>query len=528
MGTTDRTPARKRVGHVLTAAGAAVVLALGGSVATAGAWAASGADTDGIPGACIPGNCPDVLPSNNHNGPLVFEDNGINVFVGGDLTVTDGATEGEGRWIVRGDASYVLEKPYWLGIGGVGSRIVPSDGSAVLQVGGSITAAQPVVVSDNPNYAYDVVHGGTTDPANVDLTQGGGRFIQDEGIASAYADALTNLSATSAELGELPDTGVATAADGILTLHGDGSSALQVFTLPAGSHYLAAPTGIPADATILINVQGTGVAVIDISNVDPAIWNDLGEFSARVLWNVPEATTVTVAGGQVPGSLMVGNVDSSTKITANGTNGRIFVAGDLTQAGAAGSEIHAYPFEGELPTDATQDPIAEPTIDPTDEPTSDPAVDPRPDPAVDPTSEPTLDPAVDPRPDPTADPTSEPSPDPAVDPRPDPAVDPRPDPTADPTADPTSEPTPDPSIDPRPDPTADPSSGPMPDPAPEPTGAPTADPLAEPTAEPSVDTPADIPQLPVTGSSTLALVAVALLLVGGGAALRAVARRHSA
>lgn len=508
MGTTDRTPARKRVGHVLTAAGATVMLALGGSVATAGAWAASGADTDGIPGACIPGNCPDVLPSNNHNGPLVFEDNGINVFVGGDLTVTDGATEGEGRWIVRGDASFQLEKPYWLGIGGVGSRIVPSDGSAVLQVGGTITAAQPVVVSDNPNYAYDVVHGGATDPANVDLTQGGGRFIQDDGIASTYADALTNLSATSAELGELPATSVATAADGILTLHGDGSSALQVFTLPAGSHYLAAPTGVPADATILINVQGTGVAVIDISNVDPAIWNDLGEFSARVLWNVPEATTVTVAGGQVPGSLMVGNVDSSTKITANGTNGRIFVAGDLTQAGGAGSEIHAYPFEGELPTASTKDPLAEPTIDPTSEPTPDPTVDP----TSDPTSEPTPDPAVDP--------TSEPTQDPVIDPSPDPAVDP--------TSDPTSEPTPDPAVDPRPDPTADPTSGPMPDPAPEPTGVPTAEPLAEPTAEPSVDTPADIPQLPVTGSSTLALVAVALLLVGGGAALRAVARRHSA
>ncbi|CAM5388042.1 choice-of-anchor A family protein [Streptomyces tanashiensis] len=150
---------------------------------------------------------------------------------------------------------------------------------------------------------------------------------------------------------------------------------------------------IPAGATVLVNVLGADRTVDSYINQLP---DGLRE---RVLWNFPDATKVKFEGtAQFAGSVLIGNQAGTTTVTMPGMNGRFFTAGNLTHAsetsGGGGKEIHAYPFNGDLPscTDPTPtptDPTPTPT-DPTPTPTdpSRPRQDPTPTP-TDPTPTPT-------------------------------------------------------------------------------------------------------------------------------------------
>ncbi|WP_434590057.1 choice-of-anchor A family protein [Streptomyces sp. A5-4] len=90
----------------------------------------------------------------------------------------------------------------------------------------------------------------------------------------------------------------------------------------------------------------------------------------RLLWNFPDAGTVRLVGsGQFQGSVLVGEPGSMTTVTLPGVNGRLFTVGSLTHssAGGGGQEIHAYPFNGDLPgcDDATPTPTEPTPTEPT-------------------------------------------------------------------------------------------------------------------------------------------------------------------
>jgi choice-of-anchor A domain-containing protein len=329
--------------------------------------AAYAAPLPGGLGPCVPGDCPDPFPPVN-NGDFAGRDNAVNVFVGGDMRVIEGAAEAEGRVVVIGD--FDMNKTagstvYNVGIAGVGSRVPPEDGEDFLTTGGDITIASGQTLLADGGV---VRHAGTLTGAVT------GTPIQDPNAAAPYADLAPQLTAASscyADRGNVPATGTVTFAGGTFTFTGDGTSALQVFYVdrdlegPAGASIGLRFAGIPANATVLVNVVVPGSWTFntfsgDLADLDP--WNSLRE---RMLWNIPTATTVNLVGvSHLQGSVLVGNPDSTTTFNKPGMAGRFFTTGSLIHGGD-GSEFHAYPFDGDLPLCTSPSPTPCATVSPT-------------------------------------------------------------------------------------------------------------------------------------------------------------------
>ncbi|MDV5145992.1 choice-of-anchor A family protein [Streptomyces sp. SBC-4] len=437
--THDRRPARRRL--------AVIAAATVGATALVGALAVNGF-ADPLPGGlgpCLPGNCPpDGYPPINSGG-VVYRDNNINIFVGGDFLVREAAAEAEGKVVVLGgfdqNKRAGVSSVYNVGIVGAGSRIPPDDGTDFLTVGKDLTVASGQSLLAEEGDVKGVVRYGGVLSGTVTPTP-----VHDAAAADQYTalrGQLTDASQCYAYVNGASRTPTGTAAnnDTETLFTGDGSSALQVFNADfdlesaSGGQQGIRFANIPEDATVLVNVLGAD------RTVDTFIAGLPDGLRERVLWNFPDATTVKFEGtAQFAGSVLIGNQASTATVTMPGTNGRFFTTGNLTHAsetdGGGGQEMHAYPFNGDLPSCTDPTPTPTPT-DPTPTPT-----DPTPTP-TDPTPTPT-----DPTPTPT-DPTPTPT-----DPTPTP-TDPTPTPT-DPTPTPT-DPTPTPT-DPTPTPT-DPTTG---------------------------------------------------------------------
>ncbi|MGW5776123.1 choice-of-anchor A family protein [Streptomyces sp. NPDC003863] len=415
-----------------------------GATALVGALAVTG-HADPLPGGlgpCTPGSCPPKYPDDNGSGPVVHRDDNINVFVGGDFLVRGAAAEAEGKVVVLGAFDQKkkagVSAVYNVGVAGVGSRVPPGDGTDFLTVGKSVTVADQQRLLAEEGTVHGLVKYGTTVSGTVSPTP-----VHQAAAARPYRplrDRLTDAGQCYAYVNgaSRTPTGTAVNRDYETLFTGDGTSALQVFN--ADFDLESANGGqqgirfdkIPASATVLVNVLGVDRTVDSYVDQLP---DGLRE---RVLWNFPDATTVKFEGGaQFAGSVLIGNQDSTTTVTMPGMNGRFFTTGNLTHTseanGGGGQEIHAYPFNGDLPscTDATPTPTptaTEPTPTPT-EPTPTPT-EPTPTP-TEPTPTPT---------EPTPTPT-EPTPT-STDPTPTPT---EPTPTStDPTPTPT-EPTPTPT-----------------------------------------------------------------------------------
>ncbi|MFE5729410.1 choice-of-anchor A family protein [Streptomyces sp. NPDC056528] len=457
---------RDRRRLALIAASTVAATALVGTLAVSG-------HADPLPGGlgpCLPGNCPATYPDLN-SAPVQYRDNNINIFVGGDFLVREAAAEAEGKVVVLGgfdmNKRVGASAVYNVGIVGGGSRVPPDNGTDFLTVGEDVTvAAGQRLLTEEGSVSGVTRYGGTRSGTVIPDP------VQDDDAAAPYLslrDQLTDASQCYAYVGGAHRATTGTAVNsGMETLFtGDGSSELQVFDVDfdlesaSGGQQNIRFEGVPAGATVLVNVYGADRTVDTYINQLP---NGLRE---RVLWNFPDAAAVTFEGtAQFAGSVLIGNQASTATVTMPGTNGRFFTTGNLTHAsettGGGGQEMHAYPFNGDLPSCTDPTPTPTPT-DPTPTPTE-----PTPTP-TEPTPTPT-----DPTPTPT-DPTPTPT-----DPTPTP-TDPTPTPT-DPTPTPT-DPTPTPT-DPTPTPT---------DPTPTPT---------DPTPTPTDPTPTPTPTDDTSGGST--------------------------
>ncbi|MFE5590894.1 choice-of-anchor A family protein [Streptomyces sp. NPDC056549] len=381
-----------------------------GATALVGVLAVTG-HADPLPGGlgpCKPGNCPTKYPDDNGSGTVTHRDNNINVFVGGDFRVRESAAEAEGKVVVLGGFDQHkrqgVSAVYNVGVAGVGSRVPPDDGTDFLTVGKDLTvAAQQRLLAEEGTVHGVVRYGGalsgTVIPAPVHDTAAADPY-------QALRGQLTEASHCYAYVNGASRTPTGTAVnDNHETLFtGDGTSALQVFNVAfdlesaSGGQQGIRFARIPAGATVLVNLLGAD------RTVDSYIDQLPDGLRERVLWNVPDATKVTFEGAaQFAGSVLIGNQASTTTVTMPGMNGRFFTTGDLTHTsasgGGGGQEIHAYPFDGDLPSCTDPTPTPTPT-DPTPTPT-----DPTPTP-TDPTPTPT-----DPTPTPTG-PTPTPTPTP--------------------------------------------------------------------------------------------------------------------
>ncbi|MFG2501049.1 choice-of-anchor A family protein [Streptomyces sp. NPDC048441] len=354
----------RRFGHALNRGrGAGLSLALLGAMAPAlvvGAGAPAHADPlPGGLGPCVPGDCPEPYPAID-NGDYAGRDNGINVFVGDDFLVRGRAAEAEGRVVALDrfdqDKEEGASAVYNVGIAGVGSRVPPEDGADFLTAGGDIGVASGERL---------LAEGGVVRHAGSVSGTIEGTVTEDADAVAPYRplrDQLTAASQCYARVDgtQRPATGTAVYTPDQTTFTGDGTSALQVFNVDfdlvgnskdvqQGLNF----ENIPDDATILVNIVGANRTINTysggISDSDA-----LNAYRDRLLWNFPDATTVDLRGtGQFQGSVLVGEQSSMTTASMTGINGRLFTTGSLTHTSAAGTgggqEIHAYPFNGDLP-----------------------------------------------------------------------------------------------------------------------------------------------------------------------------------
>ncbi|MBD0708268.1 MULTISPECIES: SpaA isopeptide-forming pilin-related protein [unclassified Streptomyces] len=361
--TTERRRRRRRPGSAVLSSAVALA-SLPALLLGPAAQVASAAPLPGGLGPCVPGDCPDPFPGIN-NLPFAGRDDAINVFVGDDFLVRSRAAEAEGRVVVLDNFDQNKDPEaglYNLGIVGVGSRVPPSRDADFLTTGGDITIAPEQRLETTgglPDEIGTVRHAGSVTGTVI------GTLVQDANAIVPYIglrDQLTAASRCYARVDGVPRTPTGTADNqgGQTVFTGDGTSALQVFNVDFD---LAGPTGgqqglvfenIPDGATILVNILGTDRTINTYSGgIDDAI-DPLNAYRERLLWNFPDATSMTLEGtGQFQGSVLVGEQTSMSTVSVPGSNGRFFTTGSLTHTssatGGGGQEFHAYPFNGDLP-----------------------------------------------------------------------------------------------------------------------------------------------------------------------------------
>lgn len=269
-------------------------------------------------------------------------DTNINTFVGGNLEFGSGWSEGGGRTVVMGN---LRSGPDMTTMGAyVGPGVQPASGGVIVAVGGDYSLQKSVQVSGGVRYA------GT-------LTGGFGPGVvatQDPDAVAAYAGYTAALQTASQEYAKAPATG--TFDSGTATFTGTNNPTLEVFNVPGANLSGAIRfTNISPTATVLVNVQGgelypgygRSVASLSFNSDVPGVDH------TKLLWNIfgaPDGVTIsgtTAHPAFEGGSILVGDPAAATNISVVNTNGRLYVAGDLTlTAPRGGGEIHANVFNG--------------------------------------------------------------------------------------------------------------------------------------------------------------------------------------
>ncbi len=310
-------------------------------------------------GPCSGPNCPASWAPPN-NGDFNGQDASITVFTGGDYTVNGRAAEAEGKVVTLGN--FTVDKQgggaFNVGVVGVGSRVVPPNGSDFITVGGNVDvrAGNSLLIggSDSRVQAFgNLRYAGTlTGTVSIDPT---GQAIKDPDAAAPYQSVLSQIEEVSACVGRATATGTVTVTSSEATFRGDGTGMKQVFNVTGN---LASPSGgqiglvfdnIPAGATVVVNML-SDAPVINTYTGTGLPGDQTTEMRSRLMWNFPTSTGAQILGSaQFQGSVMAGNPAGTTTITMPGMNGRVYLAGDLLQNGTGGYEIHSYPFDGDLP-----------------------------------------------------------------------------------------------------------------------------------------------------------------------------------
>lgn len=281
-------------------------------------------------------------------------DSGWSVFAGKDFEMREGVAELEGRAFVRGNFT-AAKYGYVIGRAGAGSGVFPPTDVPTLVVGGSIKGNGsintpgyvPIQVASNIASTVSFIDRGTVITGGVDY---------------ATADALiADLHAKSLYWGSLPDTegGSITSRWGGVYITADGENGnpkLWVFNLTfdvPSSYWGVQFSGFEDGDVILVNCKKTDSSDTFLLGVNSYPINGVNQnspFAPKLLWNFPEAKTVTLSGyAAFPGSVLVGNPDSVTSVSVPSHDGRFATCGSLVHCGWSGCEFHNYPFTGTLP-----------------------------------------------------------------------------------------------------------------------------------------------------------------------------------
>lgn len=362
----------------LAAVIAAPALVGSGLAVVAVAAPAAAPTASAVIGQCPPG----FLPGPGNTNPPWTDDN-VSVYAGGDFTLSDAAAEVEGLLVVEGDATFDKSPGGLVNLGwvGVGSALAPTPGGVMLAVGGDLTvgASTRIEVGAGARDADGVLRGGqvnvggSADPVypsvQYELNNGGLEVGMGASAISPWSDFGTRIATSSAEWVATPTTGTASATSTDLNFAGDGSSALQVFTISAAEltgRSTVNFTGIPFtdDAAVVINVVGAQDITFNPNyfsdegvRADDLTGTLFGRVAQRTMWNFVDATSVDFGGA----SQFLGSVLSPTApfdITAS-MNGRVYSGDDILFHGG-GNEVHNYPWNGPGGYDCIPVPTPEP------------------------------------------------------------------------------------------------------------------------------------------------------------------------
>jgi len=274
-----------------------------------------------------------------------------NVYVGGNYVLGNGVAEVEGRLVVAGNATFSpTNSSLFLGTA-VGSWILPSPGSDFLQVGGTtdVTRNSISLASEfGDQGGFAVSRDCTTGSIERFIPHSDGPPARTSasplGSFTEYKDELPAVSST---LGAVPSThsvtegsrfGTPSTVFRVPTL----TTSPAVFRVDASVLSTAIEFDIPATQAVVINVLNTGTVTVanpslfDLSQVDHNNLStqvdspNVGHLAGNMLWNFPNAQPLALTGtAQFRGSVVMGSPESTTRIGPH-TNGRLFVAGDLS------------------------------------------------------------------------------------------------------------------------------------------------------------------------------------------------------
>jgi choice-of-anchor A domain-containing protein len=318
-------------------------------------------------------------------------DNALNLAVGGDLVILNGAAEIEGRTFVMGNLNMNKSQGvFGLGAVGAGGNNVPDDGANSITIGGNLNAATTSAAyilgaqasPANRSYGTLVYKGTKSSTVKFNLGTDYSKIIQQPTLdLEPYRLAFDNLKKASSYWKTLPDKEVLFSKSGDFTIkcQTPGTAKLYVIninqdldfgTYQANLNFV----GFSPESTLLINVLGPvrklNIAQVLIDGVQQGLGatatDVLEPLALNIVWNFPDATSLILKGG----AHFVGSIVAPQSI-ANVTNsmpslkGRIAVGGTLILSGTGGSEIHCYPFRGGklLPCDANWFPSNELVFD---------------------------------------------------------------------------------------------------------------------------------------------------------------------
>lgn len=341
---------------------------------------------------CIAGakGCPIPYPTAATYTETQGNDNAFNVFVGGNFSVLNNGAEAEGRTFVY--KNFVVNKSvdpngiYNAGFVGVGSFVVPDDLTDHVIVGGNVsTSAQASLIvggsiseeiggvttlsnaRGNIRYKGSLTGNVTTSPPTtkihdptLDLAPYDAIFTELASKSTCWADQTANTNVQTIHEGwrYLIRSTNGAAGTYVINLQNDFAEPNRNDYDNDGKPDAIGLTfqGFPVDATILINMNKLGSADNFLLNLNNVTFENIPgnqderRLKERLLWNFPDANSVTFAGtAQFPGSVLIASRTSSATVEMPGMNGRFIAGGDVIHQGT-GSEFHNYPFRGNLPT----------------------------------------------------------------------------------------------------------------------------------------------------------------------------------
>lgn len=171
----------------------------------------------------------------------------------------------------------------------VGAALPQGALGASVVVGGALTYTSGRVHRGNVMVAGSVTG---VDPSIIQAFAPGQSLIQTSVLPLAFGPELQRLFAESNRLSAYAVNGTTVVQGTTLSLQGNGSADLQVFSV--GAEQFAATTrmeisGIAADASVLINVSGSALSI----NHD---MSSMSALRGRVLMNLPQVSTLTLNG----------------------------------------------------------------------------------------------------------------------------------------------------------------------------------------------------------------------------------------